>query len=364
MSCEPGATVPRCEWAPIPASDAAEWNRRLLAADAPLTQFPFWLQALRLPLTSPRYYCFASSERGPVAYAAVLAIGVYGFRIGVLNGGPVSLCPGEPVPEDAVAALWPRLRRSGYMCVRVANLTDSTWQAVCGTSSTENHDPFPWYSSATHMLVVEQREDDQEMLAGFTKHARQEIKKAAAMGYRIEATDSPEAIRAAWPLIEAMEARKGRQIYQRRCSSYQRLAELARPYGCSRIYLVRAGERLVQGIMVVRDGSTAHYVIGAVDVAALDRAVSPACLVHWVAMRDFYREGVRYYSLGNDNQGGLQIFKNKFRPRRIEYPPIGTLVINTVLYRLWKLVVDRLCSKPPSDEPRALEVPDHRAASS
>jgi hypothetical protein len=105
-------------------------------------------------------------------------------------------------------------------------------------------------------------------------------------------------------------------------------------------------------------------VIGAVDVAGLDRAVSPACLVHWVAMRDFYREGVRYYSLGNENQGGLQIFKNKFRPRRIEYPPIRTVVINPVLYRLWKIVAGRFFPKPSSDEPIAAEVPDHRAADS
>jgi lipid II:glycine glycyltransferase (peptidoglycan interpeptide bridge formation enzyme) len=161
-----------------------------------------------------------------------------------------------------------------------------------------------------------------------------------------------------------MEARKGRRIYNRRCSSYERLAELARSYRCCRVYLVRAGERLVQGIMVVRDGSTAHYVIGAVDVAALDRAVSPACLLHWVAMRDFYREGVRYYSLGNDNRGGLQIFKNKFRPRRFEYPPIRTVVINPGLYRIWKFVAGRFFSEPLSDEPSAVEVPDHRPASS
>ncbi len=329
------------EWAGVRPEDLADWNRTLFSTEAPLYQFPLWLQPLTRPLVTPRFLC-CRSQAGPlVAWAALLTIGFAGFRIGVLNGGPVSLLPGEPVPEEALRSLWRRLLRSGYVCVRVANATEPTWEAVRRTCFSEERDPFPWYPSTDHMLVVERRESDEEILAGFKKHARQEIKKAAALGYVIEATDSPEAIRTAWPLIEAMETRKGRRIYRRRRESYERLMALARPYGCATVYQVRADERLVQAILVVRDRMTAHYVIGALDVDALGGAVSPACLVHWTAMQRAFRDGVRKYSLGNDNQGGLQVFKHKFEPRRLQYPPVRTAVTNRALYRMWTLLLSR-----------------------
>ena len=329
------------EWAPVRPGEVADWNRRLLSTEAPLYQFPFWLQPLTRPLVRPRFFCCRSQGGALVAYAALLTIGFAGFRIGVLNGGPVSLLPGEPLPDEALRSLWRRLLRSGYVCVRVANATESTCEAVRRTCSSEERDPFPWYPSTDHMLVVDWRESGEEILAGFGKHARQEIKKAAALGYVIEATDSPEAIRTVWPLIEAMEARKGRRIYRRRRESYECLMALARPYGRATVYQVRADGRLVQAILVVLDRTTAHYVIGALDVDALDGAVSPACLVHWTAMQDAFRDGVRNYSLGNDNQGGLQVFKHKFQPRRLQYPPVRTAVMNRALYRMWTLLLSR-----------------------
>jgi hypothetical protein len=336
---------------------ATAWNRKLMATDAFLHQYPFWLEALKQRFVSPRYFYCRAPGGEPMAYAALLAIGVWGFRIGVLNGGPIGLRDGEAIPDEALTAFWRRLRRSGYVCVRVANGNESSFQAMCRTCPTEDLDPFPWYTSTDHALIIDQEGSDEAVLARFKTQARAKIKKAAALGYGIEAADSPEAIRAAWPVIESMEARKGRQIFRRRRASYERLVELARPYGCARIYLARLGEKIVQIVLVVRDRDTAHYVLGALDVAALNKATSPASLVQWKAMREFSREGTRYYSLGNDNPGPIREFKHEFRPRRIEFPPIRVAILKPALYRFWKLAVSRLARAQREPEAEPAEVP-------
>jgi hypothetical protein len=269
-----------------------------------------------------------------VAYAGLLSIGVPGFRLGILNGGPVALNPDFEWPDEALSAFWKRLRKLGYFCVRFSCTPSAVWSRIRSTCAVDSRDPFPWYAGTDHDLVVEQRESDEDTLADFKKHARQEIKKAALLGYEIETTDAPEAIRNAWSLVDAMERRKGRRFYRRRAESYMRLVDLAAKHGCARIYLTRLGGRLLQIILLVRNRDTAHYILGAVDVAALNGALSPSCLTHWTAMRDFYREGVPSYSLGNDI-GPLHLFKGKFSPRRVEYPPNAAAVLIAPLYSVW-----------------------------
>jgi hypothetical protein len=328
-------------WARIQTPEVAKWNENLFRTDAPYLQYPYWIEALSGAILRPQYFCCYSPDGLPVAYAAVLSIGCPGLRIGILNGGPVNLVADRPLPDEVFAAFWRCLRSSGFFCVRFSNTPESIWGQMSGSCVCETRDPFPWYSSSDHCVVVDQLETDTETLAAFKKHARQEIKKAAALGYDIESTASPETIRIAWQVVEAMERRKGRRIYRRRADSYERLVALAGPY--ARIFLTRLGQRLVQAILLVRDRDAAHYIVGAVDVAALGDQISPACLTHWKAMRDFHLEGARSYDLGNDNPE-LHGFKSKFSPRRIEYRPSATAILRPAIYRIWKGTCDVLQS--------------------
>jgi hypothetical protein len=82
--------------------------------------------------------------------------------------------------------------------------------------------------------------------------------------------------------------------------------------------------------------------MGALDVVALADAPSPSCLLHWHAMRDFRRLGVRDYNLGSGGSGGLMIFKNKFRPVRRDFCPPLTVILQPARYR-W---IQRLLAVP------------------
>ena len=324
-------------WVPIPRSNVVDWNGTLLRTGALFLQYPFWLEAMSRWFARPRYFCCCSPDGEPVAYAALLAAGFPGFRIGLLDGGPVGLISNGPMPDEVFAALWSNLRSLGYFCVRFSQTPPSIWNQMSASCASETRDPFPWYASSDHREVVDQLETDAETLATFKDQGRQEIQQAASVGYKVESSGSPEAIRMAWPVIQAMKPRGGAGTDRRHADNYERLIALAAPYRCARTYLSRVGQRAVQAMVLVRDRDTAHCVARGIDVKAFDTRVSPSCLAHWTAMRDFHREGVRIYDFGGDSVT-VGWFQSKFSLRRIQYPPTATAVLNSTLYRVWKAV--------------------------
>jgi lipid II:glycine glycyltransferase (peptidoglycan interpeptide bridge formation enzyme) len=86
--------------------------------------------------------------------------------------------------------------------------------------------------------------------------------------------------------------------------------------------------------LVVRDGLSARYIIGALDVEGLGERESPSVLLHWHAMRDFQARGARVYDLGTSS-GPVHRFKQKFRPTERHLALPVTIVLHPWAYRAW-----------------------------
>jgi lipid II:glycine glycyltransferase (peptidoglycan interpeptide bridge formation enzyme) len=177
------------------------------------------------------------------------------------------------------------------------------------------------------------------MLANFQPVARRKIKKASTVGYELSASDSPEAFEAVWPLFQKLSRRKA--FTYRPLASYLDLIRLGRLHQCARLYVASLNKRPVAAIFIVRDRINASYMSGALDIDALQGQESPSCLLHWHAMRDSYRLGVKYYLLGT-RSGLVYQFKRQFRPSERVIPPPVILVLNRGSYRLWSAAVRNL----------------------
>lgn len=265
------------------------------------------------------------------AFACVLSLGVPGVRVGLVQRGPVSL-GGGPLPDGALAELGRWARRRGYAFLRFTHTDAGVLDAVAALPAGRREDAFPFYREPGTDLLVPQDLGDDELLARFQPVARREIRKADAAGYRIESSDSPELLRAAWPLFQKLASRKG--FNYRPLESFQSVLRAAAPCEAARVFAVWDGEKMLQAIIVVRDGTTAHYVGGALDAEALGKRASPSELLHWRAMREFAARSVRWYNLGS-RSGPVYQFKRKFRPTELDYPPATTLVTNRLLFVLW-----------------------------
>jgi hypothetical protein len=328
-------------WERVRPCDLPQWNERLLSTASHLHQYPFWNESLKLKgLIRPRYLVYRKDGRA-MAFVAILTSGVPPVAFGLIRLGPVTL-DRELAQDEALRSLVTWARRRGYMFLRITH-SDPQWiAATSALRGAQNVEPFPMYSSPDYELRVELLKDEGKLLASLQQVARQEIRKGAEIGYQIHSSESPELLVQAWPIFLKMCERKGQQFYKRSVESYQSLVQLAKAHNCAKLYTAHLGSRLVQAILVVRDYDTGHYVAGALDVDALcGQKTSPSCLLHWTAMKDLIRSGGTSYNLGSLGVGSLHIFKNKFHPARVDFPPPVAIPINP-LFHLWMRILPGL----------------------
>ncbi|HKV52843.1 MAG TPA: GNAT family N-acetyltransferase [Gemmatimonadaceae bacterium] len=310
----------------------------LLALDAPLFQLPYWNEPLRAMGFHPRYLTLSDGAR-PLAHATVLQMGPPGARLGLVQRGPV-VRPDAGMPPDAAArALADWSGRHGFVFLRFTHPHGEVLDALATTPRARRADAFPFYRDPSEQLVVPQVGADDELLASFQPIARRAIRAAEKVGFRIERSADADTFARLWPLFERLSKRKG--FNYRPLESYLALLREAAPHRGADVFVVYLRDVPVEAILVVRDRRTAYYISGALDVAALGGAESPAVLLQWTAMRALAREGVEVYDLGTKS-GVVYQFKRKFRPTEIVHPLPVTVVGNRALYGAWSFGLSRL----------------------
>jgi len=105
-----------------------------------------------------------------------------------------------------------------------------------------------------------------------------------------------------------------------------------------RLYTASYSGQPVYAVVFLRDCSTFHYLLGALDSDALGGNPTPSCLLHWTAMRDYRGLGCSWYNIGRP-AGPVSTFKRKFRPVEASQPRCVTLILKPVAYRLWLRLV-------------------------
>jgi len=326
-------------WERIDSSEVDSWNETLLKTSAPYYQYPFWNEPYRLVKLSPIYLA-CEHESARCAYLCILSLGLPGYRIGLVLNGPVNLNSHGPVETAVLESLKDWAGRNGFVFLRFAHLDSELIDRVLSLPSAKRENAFPFFGGVNqHALLVELRESEEEMLAGFQTVARYEIRAAGRIGYEISVSDRAEDFAEAWPVFQALAKRKGFSLY-RPMAGWMDLMRRASPLKGARLYTARLGSKIVQAILVVRDARIAEYVLGASNVDAMPGNISPGCLLHWRAMRESYQLGCKYYDLGPPS-GVVYQFKRKFRPVARMGPPPVTLVTRPVSYWLWSRMLLR-----------------------
>lgn len=318
-------------WQEISMSEVGNWNQRLLQANAPLFQLPFWNEPFRQLHFTPRYLAYVEAgER--TAYTCILTAGLPGFRIGLIQRGPVALVQGAELNDSMLKALRAWASGHGYVFLRFTHPDAAHMELLAAQGKMERQDAFPFYRDLRDELIVSLEADETELQAGFQAVARRKIKHAQNAPYEIRSSDAPETLTAVWPLFERLGARKGFRF--RPLASFLQLVELARVHQCVRLYVAYLAGQAVEAILILQDRQMAYYLIGALDTAAMGEHPSPSCLLHWLAMCESRQAGRRAYHLGT-RSGKVYAFKRQFRPSETTTPPPVTWIIKPVRYQLW-----------------------------
>ena len=328
-------------WQEIEESHLPNWNHRLLLTDAFFSQFPYWNEAFRLPHCRPIYLVWGDVQ-APLAYVCILTIQL-GLRIGLVERGPVELARGA-LTDEAVGNLYEWAKSHHYAFLRFRHADSDLMARLAKIALVQRFDSFPLlpgYGAEPFELVIDQKSDDRAMLAGFHREARRQILRGLEAGYLVRYSDGPEQFAEAWPLFLACSKRK-RFTMNRPVESFLDMIRLARPYECSRTYTVYSDGRVIGAAFVVRDRNTA------VALRAVAELRKPSCsaLMHWVAMRDMFHAGVRYYSFGPASPP-VSRFKDRFCPRRVLCPPPVTVEIAPRFCRIWHTALPGMVAIAP-----------------
>jgi len=329
-------------WQEIPQSQLPSWNRRLLLTDASFLQYPYWNDAYRVLHCRPVYLVYGDAL-SPLAYVSILTIWA-GLRIGVVQRGPVELLQGA-LTDEAISSLYEWAKAHGYAFLRFSHSDAGLLAHLAGSRAAQRRDSFPLYpgyAAAGFELVIDQKDDDRATLAGLHREARRQIRRALDAGYIVRSADGPEAVAEAWPIFAACSKRKRFPMYWP-LESYLEMARRARPHECARTYTVYSEGCAIAAALVVRDRNTAV----ALRAAAELRKPSCSALLHWVAMRDMFRAGVRCYSFGSASPP-VSRFKGRFFPRPVVCPPPVTVEIAPHLCRMWNAALPGLVAIAPA----------------
>ncbi|MGC4118189.1 MAG: GNAT family N-acetyltransferase [Myxococcales bacterium] len=320
-------------WRRISTAELDAWDDRLLEAQAPFSQLSYWNEPYRYLHLEPVYLV-----RGPAGAeteaACVLVAGVPGFRFGTVQKGPVSLVPGKAIYDRALDDLRCWALSENLVFLRVLSFDRSLAEEMSTLRSTRRVDPLPfWHGVSGTALLVDLDRDEQKMLSGFQSIARYEIRAATKAGYEIASHDDPEVLRHAWHLLDGLAARKGIS-FSRPFESWADMIRRGQRRQTVNVYTASLAGKVVQFILIVRDANTAEYILGALDLDAVRGKASPACLLHWHAMRDSLRLGCRRYDLGPPS-GPVFEFKRKFRPTIVAEQPVITFLPSHLRYQVW-----------------------------
>jgi hypothetical protein len=255
------------------------WNRELLKTSAEPQQYPYWNERFRTAVTRPRYIYYPDE-----GFASVLDVGLFGLRVGLIQFGPVSLS-GSSLSVGVLESLARWARRTGLASLRVLHHERHCLDSVSALPKSDTRrNWFPFNAPPKEDLIVHQRPDESEMLSGFQKIARQEIKAAREYGYEIQRTQDSRLLREIWHIFQDQGSRKG--INYGSVDSYALLMDEAKPHSLASLYRARLSGKVVYAALICRGSHTAYHLIGALDRDAIGDAPTPSCLLHWTAMRD------------------------------------------------------------------------------
>jgi hypothetical protein len=300
-------------------------------------QYPYWNESLRRMRMHPHYLVHGSAS-APAAYVCVLITGVPGFRIGLVQRGPVALEPHALLDAEWAFDIRDWARRHGCVFVRFTHCDDTVLRTLSNVCASQGVDPFPLYRDPSEELTIELCEDE-SLLASFSQTARKQVRRASREGYEIRVEHKPEDFERVWPMFVALGQRK--KFSHRPIASYFDLISFGAAYGFTQLYTAYLGARPVEAVLVCRDRKTAYGVVAALDVELIEGKHTPSFLLYFHVMHNLWSLGCTKYSFGTKS-GDVYEFKSRFHPHIIVRPPPMTMVVNKSLFSLWTLGIMRI----------------------
>src|SRR5262245_20888199 len=188
-------------WESVNLKAALAWDETLWNVPAHLFQFPFWNEPLREFHGRPLYLRLKKGDE-IAGFATVMTFGLPGYRVGLLQRGPI-LLPGHGDDiGESIGLLVPVLKHYGVFCLRVTSDSPEVLDRVSRAYASERADAFPFMSSLQNEAFVSLEGDASEILARFQRQIRYDIRKCEKIGFTAKTYADASDLRRYWYLFE------------------------------------------------------------------------------------------------------------------------------------------------------------------
>ncbi len=307
-------------------------------------QFPYWVKAYEAENHKARFF-YCGSKDQPTAFAAIVEVGTYPFRFGLIDRGPFFFEPENTDIAARLADLVELLKKEDYVFVRFTQGQEVIFEEVRALKNIEQMEPYPFCRDSRNSLLIEQKADDAETIQSFSETARQDIRRAMRFNYEIRSSDTDADFETAWQMFEKLALKKGFLLSPRPKKFWREVFKLGSQENRAELHLCSDQGELNAAQLYVRDGAICEVTLAALDQEVLGKKPSPAALMFFTGMRFGYEYGCGHFNIGgpgdSKRNNHLFEFKRKFKPTLHVAPEPLCLVLAPRRYQLWMKVILR-----------------------
>lgn len=323
-------------WQIIDQNKITPWNEKLKSTAAEFCQYPYYISSEYSSFFSKPVFLQFIETDNPVAYCAIIEIGKWPFKFGVIDCGPILLSENinSKILLDELK-IFARSRRYLYLQIRPAN--DSSFiELLENDSSIKKQLFFPYHQKVEYDLNIYNKPEP-ELLAGFKIQCRRKIVLANREPFKFKKITDVDELKVVKDLFKKVVDTKGYALLP--FHVYENMFIKGNAYGLCDIYAAYLHGKMVNAVLVVKDGYSAYHYMSGLVIEGFKANESPPAKLHLFVMQDaFYNEHKQFYNMsygGNDN---LIRFKELFNPVAIRKSDYYTYVINKTMLKSFSML--------------------------
>jgi hypothetical protein len=312
-------------WQRIPKKDTHLFNNVLKKTDALFTQYPYYVSSEYNSFLSNAVFIKYVEGQQALAYAAIIEIGFFKFKVGVIDGGPILFNDAADVVQ-MIKDLKEFARKSNYMHLQVRPALNSPFhECLKIDDSFDTKIYFPFHLKVEYDLNIYNKPEE-ELLAGFKMQCRRKIVLAARLPYEFSKVEDEKKLADVRKLFKDVSHTKGYGFLP--FKTYEAIYKEGKKYNLCDFYTVYLNGELVNVVFIVKDAQSYYHYTSALIVKGFKPSESPPAKLHYFIMQDcFYKEHKAFYNISFGGSDNLIRFKELFNPVEIERPPYYTFVI-------------------------------------
>jgi hypothetical protein len=312
-------------WNKIPKKDISAWNEKLKQTDALFCQFPYYVASEYRSLLSKAVFINHTHENQETAFAAIIEIGFYPFKVGIIESGPV-LLQNNVNTEQIIEDLKEYARSKSYLHLQIRpSYNASLNQVFKQDQAFEENIYFPFHRKTEFDWNIYNKPEE-ELLAGFKMQCRRKLVLAGRVPYKFLKVEDDKTLKDISQLFKAVSNTKGYGFLPFKI--YQSIYKEGKKFNLCDFYVAYLGNDLVNVVLVVKDGQSFYHYTSALIIKGYKANESPPVKLHFFIMQDcFYNEHKPYYNISFGGSDNLIRFKELFNPVEIEKPPYYTFLV-------------------------------------